>query len=159
MSTKLIFRCVDDLIDPSLIEMDEHLLLYVDKLKEIVATAAQPCNVFQIPDYQTRDVKLMIEYLTIFHETPKEDEFSYQLQDWEREFENSHDISNELLFSGTVMANKLKCKAWLNFCCKVIANKIKGKSPDEIRATFGLLDDLTEKEKADIKRENQWIYN
>lgn len=142
MSTKLLFTCVNDLTDQSLIEIDEHLVQYVEKLQEIVATAAQPCNVFQIPDGQTRDVKLMIEYLTIFHEKPKSDEFSYQLQNWEREFVASHITSNELA-AGTVLADKLKCKVWLSVCCKVIASKIRGKTPDEIRTFFGLVDDLT----------------
>ncbi|KAH7729665.1 Protein SKR-2 [Aphelenchoides avenae] len=37
-----------------------------------------------------------------------------------------------------------------------IAALIKGKSPDEIRALFGLEDDLTEEEKNESRKQNPW---
>ncbi|KAH7712700.1 S-phase kinase-associated protein SKR-1 protein [Aphelenchoides avenae] len=42
------------------------------------------------------------------------------------------------------------------FGCQSIAALIKGKSPDEIRALFGLEDDLTEEEKAEVRKQNPW---
>jgi len=33
---------------------------------------------------------------------------------------------------------------------------IKGKTPEEIRNTFDIVDDLTEEEKEQIRKENEW---
>ncbi|CAK5086246.1 unnamed protein product [Meloidogyne enterolobii] len=40
--------------------------------------------------------------------------------------------------------------------CQAMANFIGNKTPEEIRELFGLEDDLTEDEKADIRRRNMW---
>lgn len=53
-------------------------------------------------------------------------------------------------------ANYLDIKGLLQLTCKTIANMLKGKTPEEIRRTFGLKDDLTAEEKEQIRRENMW---
>jgi len=42
----------------------------------------------------------------------------------------------KLLFDIITAANFLDIKGLLDLCCKVIANIIKGKSPEEIKVTF-----------------------
>src|SRR4051812_5925093 len=39
--------------------------------------------------------------------------------------------------------------------CQVVANMIKGKSPEEIRRTFNITNDFTQEEEQ-IRRENEW---
>ncbi|KAH7718733.1 SKR-1 protein [Aphelenchoides avenae] len=53
-------------------------------------------------------------------------------------------------------ANYLDIKSLYYFGCQSIAALIKGKSPEEIRALVGLEDDLTEEEKAEIRKQNPW---
>ncbi|RUP49535.1 LOW QUALITY PROTEIN: putative negative regulator sulfur controller-3 [Jimgerdemannia flammicorona] len=40
--------------------------------------------------------------------------------------------------------------------CKTVANMIKGKSPEEIRKTFNIVNDFTPEEEAQIRKENEW---
>jgi hypothetical protein len=44
----------------------------------------------------------------------------------------------------------------LNTGCKIVANMIKGKSPEEIRRTFNIQNDFTPEEEEQIRRENEW---
>ena len=39
---------------------------------------------------------------------------------------------------------------------QVVANRIIGKSSEQIRAELNLADDFTEEERAQIKKENEW---
>jgi len=47
-------------------------------------------------------------------------------------------------------------KPLLNLTCKHIANMIRGKKPEEIRAIFNIENDFTPEEEEQIKRENEW---
>lgn len=38
--------------------------------------------------------------------------------------------------------------------CKTVANMIKGKTPEEIRKLFNIVNDFTPEEEAQIKKEN-----
>ncbi|KAF8758304.1 ubiquitin ligase [Rhizoctonia solani] len=40
--------------------------------------------------------------------------------------------------------------------CKTVANMIKGKTPEEIRKLFNIVNDFTPEEEAQIKKENEW---
>ncbi|KAH7707009.1 S-phase kinase-associated protein 1 [Aphelenchoides avenae] len=77
----------------------------------------------------------------------------FTLSDYEKAFfEVPVDELEELVMA----ANYLDIKSLYYFGCQSIAALIKGKSPDEIRALFGLEDDLTEEEKAEIRKQNPW---
>jgi len=49
-------------------------------------------------------------------------------------------------------------KPLLDLCCMTVANLIKGKTPEEIRRTFGIKNDFTPEEEEEVKRENQWAF-
>jgi S-phase kinase-associated protein 1 len=44
----------------------------------------------------------------------------------------------------------------LGLGCQVVANMIKGKSPEEIRTTFNITNNFTPEEEEQIRRENEW---
>ncbi|CAK5074703.1 unnamed protein product [Meloidogyne enterolobii] len=54
------------------------------------------------------------------------------------------------------IANLIKAANYLDIKSLAMANFIGNKTPEEIRELFGLEDDLTEDEKADIRRRNMW---
>ncbi len=53
-------------------------------------------------------------------------------------------------------ANYLDIKSLLDLSCAKIATLIKGKTPEEIRKTFNIVNDFTPEEEAQIREENKW---
>jgi len=53
-------------------------------------------------------------------------------------------------------ANFLDIKGLLDVTCKTVAKGLIGKTPDEIRATYDILNNLTSEEEEQIRKENEW---
>lgn len=93
-------------------------------------------------------------------EKPKEG-----FQDWEQTFIDSHfkngdgSFNQDPIFKTILAANYLDIKQLLDLTCKVVANQIKGKTPEEIRKTFHIQNDFTEEEVEKIKKENEYVLN
>ena len=47
-------------------------------------------------------------------------------------------------------------KSLLNLSCAKVASLIKGKTPEEIRSTFNIVNDFTPEEEAQVTEENKW---
>ena len=65
-------------------------------------------------------------------------------------------LEQEVLFEMILAANFLECKPLLDLCCARVAAMIKGKSPEEIRQTFNIVNDFTPEEEALVREENMW---
>lgn len=79
--------------------------------------------------------------------------YEKRITDWDKAF---CDVDQTLLFDIIIAANYLDIKDLLDVTCQVVANMIKGKTPDEIRATFNIKNDFTPEEEAEIVKENGW---
>jgi len=53
-------------------------------------------------------------------------------------------------------ANFLEIKGLLDLTCQAMADMIKGKSPEEIRKTFNIMNDLSPEEEEEIIWDIQW---
>lgn len=73
--------------------------------------------------------------------------------DYDKKFLN---VDQEMLYEIILGANYLNIKPLLNAGCKEVAEMIRGKSPDEIRKTFNIVNDFSPEEERAIKRENEW---
>ena len=78
---------------------------------------------------------------------------STDINEWDQKFMQ---VDQEMLFEIILAANYLDIKQLLDAGCKVVANMIKGKSPEEIRKTFNIVNDFTPEEEAAIRKENEW---
>jgi S-phase kinase-associated protein 1 len=67
------------------------------------------------------------------------------------------DIEQEVLFELILAANQLEIKALLDLTCASVASLIKGKSAEEIRRQFNIVNDFTPEEEAQIREENKWV--
>jgi S-phase kinase-associated protein 1 len=47
-------------------------------------------------------------------------------------------------------------KPLLDLTCAAVASMIKGKTPEEIRKTFNIVNDFTPEEEAQVREENKW---
>jgi len=75
------------------------------------------------------------------------------VQEW---YSNFVSVEREVLFELILAANYLDVKPLLDLTCAKVASLIKGKTPEEIRNTFNIVNDFTPEEEAQIKEENKW---
>ena len=75
------------------------------------------------------------------------------VDDWDAEFVN---LEQEVLFELILAANYMDIKPLLDLTCAKVASMIKGKTPEEIRKTFNIVNDFTPEEEAQVREENKW---
>ena len=73
--------------------------------------------------------------------------------DWGRKLAG---LERAELFDVILAANYLDVAPLLNLACHIVANMIKGKTVEEIRAIFGIDNDFTPEEEEEVRRENEW---
>jgi S-phase kinase-associated protein 1 len=69
----------------------------------------------------------------------------------------SRGVNNKMLFEMIKAANYLHIKPMLDVCCKAVADKIKGKTPDEIKNEFDVTGDFSPDYKKRVIKENPWL--
>lgn len=74
---------------------------------------------------------------------------------WDREF--FMQVDQQMLFDIIMAANYLDISDLLDMACQVVADSMKGLTPEELRQKFNLEDDLTREEKEQIRGENEWV--
>ena len=67
-------------------------------------------------------------------------------------------VDQATLFDIILAANYLDIKGLLDLSCQTVADMIKGRTVEEIRAKFNIKNDFTPEEEAEIRRENQWAF-
>lgn len=65
-------------------------------------------------------------------------------------------FDQEVLFEIILAANYMDIQSLLDLSCAKVASMIKGKSPEDIRSTFNIVNDFTPEEEAQIREENKW---
>ena len=75
------------------------------------------------------------------------------VQKWYADFV---DLEQVLLFELILAANYMDIKPLLDLTCATVASMIKGKTPEDIRATFNITNDFTPEEEAQVREENKW---
>lgn len=75
------------------------------------------------------------------------------VQEWYAQFVN---VEQETLFELILAANYMDIKPLLDLTCATVASMIKGKTPEEIRKTFNIVNDFTPEEEAQVREENKW---
>lgn len=90
----------------------------------------------------------------VSEEDKKDEKRTDDITPWDLEFCK---VEQDRLFEYLLAANYLDIKPLLDLCCKTVANMIKGKTPEEIRATFNIDRDFTPEEEEQVRKENEWV--
>lgn len=112
-----------------------------------------------VPNVRASVLKKVLDWATHHKDTnfpDDEDEDSRKsapVDEWDKEFLK---VDQEMLYEIILAANYLNIRPLLDAGCKVVAEMIRGKSPEEIRRTFNIVNDFSPEEEAAIKRENEW---
>ncbi|KAJ2398250.1 hypothetical protein GGI05_000199 [Coemansia sp. RSA 2603] len=72
---------------------------------------------------------------------------------WDEKF---LDMDPEVLGHVTKLADALKAKRLVDAACKKLASMMRGKNADEIRKMFKIKEDFSDKEKEQIRKEQEW---
>ena len=108
-----------------------------------------------LPEIDEVTFKKILEFTEYHLENPvvvENEEFIFS--DWDTEF---FKVENPLLLSIVTSSNYLDYKELLDMSVQAVANLIKDKSPEEIRAIFGIVSDFTAEEEEAIRKENEWL--
>ena len=115
-------------------------------------------EVIPLPNVSSDILKKVIQW-TEHHENDPEDDDNQdkapvKIPSWDSNFLN---VSYKTLVDLNMAANYLDIKGLLALTVRTFANMISGKTPEEIRKTFNIEDDMTEAEKAQVMKENTWL--
>jgi S-phase kinase-associated protein 1 len=75
------------------------------------------------------------------------------VQEWYATFVS---VEQEVLFDLIRVADEMDIKPLTDLTCATVASMIKGKTPEEIRTTFSIVNDFTAEEEAQVREENKW---
>jgi len=116
---------------------------------------------FPLPNVKAEVLKKVLEFcehylaepMTEIEKPLKSQNMSDVVQKWYADFVN---VEQVLLFELILAANYLDIKPLLDLTCATVASMIKGKSPEDIRATFNIKNDFSPEEEAQVREENKW---
>jgi len=94
-----------------------------------------------------------VEPMTEIEKPLKSANMTEVVQEWYSTFVN---VEQETLFELILAANYMDIKPLLDLTCASVASMIKGKTPEEIRKTFNIVNDFTPEEEAQVREENKW---
>ena len=73
--------------------------------------------------------------------------------EWYANFVN---VPQDMLFELILAANYMNIQPLLDLTCATVASLIKGKTPEEIRQRFNIVNDFSPEEEAQVRDENKW---
>jgi S-phase kinase-associated protein 1 len=141
-------------------QVEDNVIMQSYLIKNMVNDLELNDQAIPLVSVQSSILKKILEYAEYHKDDPvptEEDEkkvkTSEDISDWDREFMN---MEQDLVFELVIAANYLEMRELLDLGVKTIANMIKGKDVEEIREIFGIENDFTEEEEAEIKKQNEW---
>ncbi|KAJ9165938.1 hypothetical protein P3X46_020749 [Hevea brasiliensis] len=144
--------------DGETFEVDEAVALESQTIKHMIEDDCAD-NGIPLPNVTSKILSKVIEYCKKHVETSKSDDRPSSVDDelkaWDAEFVK---VDQATLFDLILAANYLNIKSLLDHTCQTVADKIKGKTPEEIRTTFNIRDEFTPEEEEEVRRENQWAF-
>ena len=115
-------------------------------------------SVIPLQQVNKETLKKVIDFIEHHHDysflSKNENERKGILTAWDMSF---FDMEQQKLFELIIAASTLDVQELFELGCKYIAELIKGKSVDELRKTFGIVNDFTKEEEEEIRQKNKWM--
>jgi S-phase kinase-associated protein 1 len=113
-----------------------------------------------VPNVDSKILKKVIEYCEQ-HWNNKADEIEKPLKghiddvicDWDKKYLQ---IDQSVIIELIMASNYLNIKDLLDLTCAKTAHALKGKTTEQIREMFGIVNDFTKEEQEKIREENKW---
>ncbi|XP_050262234.1 SKP1-like protein 1B [Quercus robur] len=142
--------------DGEIFEVEETVAMESQTIKSLIEDDCAN-NTIPLPNVTSRILSLVIQYCK--EHTSSSDSNSSksneELKAWDTQFIN---VDQNVLFDLIMAANYLNVKGLLDLTCQTVADMIKGKTPEQIRAIFNIVNDFTPEEEEEVRRENAWAF-
>lgn len=150
--------------DKQIFEVEIDILKLSDTLKNLLEELGEPASAetIPVPNVDGATLKRVIQYLR-HHATepPREIEkpLTHDLKDvvspWDFEFVSFGD--DQCVFQLILAANYLNVKPLLELACAWVASQMRGKTTEQIRERFGIVNDFTPEEEQTMRENNKWV--
>lgn len=138
-------------------------MILCSKLVKTMLEGEKDNLVIPLPSVDFTSLQKIVEFVKFYHVNPlpeivkplKTNQLIDAVPKWYADFVDSmplHDLMN-LLHA----ANYMNIQPLLDLICCKIASMIKGKTTEEIRQTFNIVNDFTPEEEANVIAENKWV--
>lgn len=112
-------------------------------------------EIIPLPTTKGSILKRVITWATHHKDDPPPEKYAGRrtedITEWDKDFMK---MEKGTIFEIILAAQYLNIKGLLDLACKTIANMINGKTPEEIRGTFNIINDHTPAEEEMIRKEN-----
>eukprot|EP01016_Furgasonia_blochmanni_P011810 TRINITY_DN154_c0_g1_i6.p2 TRINITY_DN154_c0_g1~~TRINITY_DN154_c0_g1_i6.p2 ORF type:complete len:163 (+),score=59.82 TRINITY_DN154_c0_g1_i6:152-640(+) len=142
-------------------EVDEEVAVKSLLVKNVIDDTGTDEEI-PLPNVKSATLKKIIQYCEKYkNENPPEIEKPLKsanlaeiVPKWDSDYIQIENL--EELFDLILASNYLDIKSLLDLACAKVATLIKGRTPEEIRKTFNIVNDFTPEEEASIREENKW---
>lgn len=123
-----------------------------------------------VPEINSATLKRIVEFCK-YHslenpakpDAPKRTLRPDDMDDWDKKFVSEENLEQKQLFDLILAANYMNFKDLLDVSCKALANRLKGKAPQEIvkyfKAVYPFDKEYTPEEEAQVRKDHPWIEN
>ncbi|RKP09430.1 E3 ubiquitin ligase SCF complex Skp subunit [Thamnocephalis sphaerospora] len=133
-------------------------------IKNMLEDVGESDHAIPLPNVTGKVLSKVIEYCEQHKNDPLpdaddgQDEYarvrsSDDISEWDKKY---MDVDQDTIFDVILAANYLDIRPLLDLGCKTIANMIKGKTTEQIRELFGIVNDFTPEEEEQIRKECEW---
>ncbi|KAL4302378.1 hypothetical protein GQ457_10G024010 [Hibiscus cannabinus] len=114
-------------------------------------------NEIHLPDVNSNILSKVLEYCKKHVDSAADKETNpIEIKAWDADFVK---VDQNILFDLILAAEYLKIQSLLDLTSLTVADKIKGKTPEEIRKVFNIREEFTPEEEEMVRRENQWAFH
>ncbi|KAG5542459.1 hypothetical protein RHGRI_022108 [Rhododendron griersonianum] len=136
--------------DGEAFEVEEDVALQSQTIKHMIEDDCADTGI-PLPNVTSGVLSKVIEYCKKHAESPAPDDEDRAGNDALKTFDAKFiDVDQGLLFDLILAANYLDIKSLLDLTCQTVADMIKGKTPEEVRKIFNIVNDFTPEEEDEL---------
>lgn len=158
-SYKVIFISSDNERFPVDLKVAEKSLLIKNMISDLNPNGLQEDFEVQTPNVKANVLTKVLEWCehyknnNFLNEENEDSKNIMKINDWDKNFLS---VDQEMLYQIILTANYLNIRPLLDSGCKLVAELIKGKTAEELRTLFNIVNDFTPEEEEAIRKENKW---
>lgn len=140
----------------------EQRVALLSELIKTIAEGDKTENKIPLLNVNSKCLEKIVQYMTHHFENPPKEivkplvssQMTEIVSSWDAEFIN---LDQEFLFELILAANYMDIKPLLDLVCAKIASMMKGKTTQQLRETFSIVNDFTPEEEQKVIEENKWV--